>query len=189
MSETQTVQLTMNPATVARRTVAVVVGAMLVALSAQVTVPMPGTPVPFTLQPAAVLFVAALLGPRLGAASMVLYLALGMSGMPVFTPIGFPGVARLLGPTGGYLLAYPVAAVVTGHLVGDTRSWRWVGIGLVAGMVTIHLGGVAQLAVYFRSLGAGILEGSLPFIWLDLLKVAAVGLIVRRFGRDLRALL
>ena len=91
------------------RASAVVLGAALVAAAAQIAVPLPGTPVPMTLQPLAVLLVGGLLGARLGAASMVLYLALGTAGLPVFTPtVPLVGIARLLGPTGGYLLAYPV---------------------------------------------------------------------------------
>src|SRR5437899_13089304 len=99
-----------------RRAAAVVLGALLVAAAAQVAIPLPGTPVPMTLQPLAVLLVGGLLGRWLGASSLLLYLALGAAGLPVFTPVGLPGVARLFGPTGGYLLAYPVAASAVGAL-------------------------------------------------------------------------
>src|SRR6185436_4701400 len=93
---------------VGTRVGAVVLGTALVTLAAQIAIPLPGTPVPMTLQPLAVLLVGALLGPSLGAGSMILYLVLGAAGLPVFTPYGLPGLARLVGPTGGYLLAYPV---------------------------------------------------------------------------------
>ena len=108
------------------RVLAVVLGAVLVALAAQVAVPLPGTPVPMTLQPMAVLLVGGLLGPRLGALSMILYLAMGAAGLPVFTPtVPLVGVARLFGPTGGYLLAYPVAAWAVGTVVREGSSvWR-----------------------------------------------------------------
>src|SRR5512146_1264130 len=105
-----------SPVLTWRRTSAVVMGAALVALAAQIAVPLPGTPVPLTLQPLAVLIVGGLLGPWLGASSLLFYLALGAAGLPVFTPIGLPGVARLIGPTGGYLLAYPLAAYAVGTL-------------------------------------------------------------------------
>ncbi|HEV8399544.1 MAG TPA: biotin transporter BioY, partial [Gemmatimonadales bacterium] len=106
-----------------RKTIGVVLGAAFVALAAQVSVPLPGTPVPMTLQPLAVLLVGGLLGARLGAASMVLYLALGIAGLPVFTPtVPLLGIARLLGPTGGYLLAYPVAAFAVGWLTDPGRK-------------------------------------------------------------------
>src|SRR5216117_1099638 len=106
-----------NSTLIIRRTLAVVLGAILVAAAAQVALPLPGTPVPFTLQPLAVLLVGGLLGARFGALSLILYLAMGAAGLPVFTPtVPLFGIARLLGPTGGYLLAYPVAAWVTGWL-------------------------------------------------------------------------
>src|SRR3989441_90146 len=107
-----------------RRAGAVILGAALVAVAAQVSIPLPGTPVPLTLQPLAVLLVGGLLGPALGAASMILYLALGAAGLPVFTPYGLPGLARLFGPTGGYLIAYPVAAFAVGKLAGGRAAPR-----------------------------------------------------------------
>src|SRR5438094_1064953 len=105
---------------------AVVLGAVLVALAAQVAVPLPGTPVPMTLQPMAVLLVGGLLGARLGALSMILYLAMGAAGLPVFTPspLLLPGIARLFGQTGGYLLAYPIAAYATGWFSDPARKRR-----------------------------------------------------------------
>src|SRR5213076_1029493 len=109
------------PSLAGRRALAVLLGAALVAIAAQIAIPLPGTPVPMTLQPLAVLLVGALLGPSLGAGSMILYLALGAAGLPVFTPYGLPGLARLVGPTGGYLLAYPVAAFAVGKIAGDGR--------------------------------------------------------------------
>ena len=107
------------------RVAAVVAGAVLVAAAAQVSVPLPGTPVPMTLQPMAVLLVGGLLGARLGALSMILYLAMGAAGLPVFTPtVPLVGVARLLGPTGGYLLAYPLAAWAVGACVNPGLADR-----------------------------------------------------------------
>src|SRR3954469_25454995 len=92
--------------------------ALMLAAAAQVTMPIPGTPVPFSLQPFVVVLAGLMLGPVAGAAAMALYLAMGAAGIPVFSPVpGLPvGIARFAGPTGGYLIAYPVAAWVAGTL-------------------------------------------------------------------------
>ncbi len=182
-------QLTFTPAGVVRRSLALLAGAIFVALASQVAVPMPGTPVPLTLQVPAVLLVAGVLGARMGAGSMVIYLALGIAGLPVFAPMGVPsvGFARLLGPTGGYLLAYPLAAALGGALMGDARSWRRLAAGLLAGLAAIYLGGIAQLAVLSGSLGEAVRLGSQPFLLPDLVKLLVVGLLLRRIPSGLRA--
>ncbi len=164
-----------------RRAVAVVLGAALVAAAAQVTGVIPGTPVPFTLQPLAVLIVGGLLGPSLGASSLILYLLLGAAGLPVFTPIGLPGAARLIGPTGGYLLAYPVAAFAVGRLIGKgdgTRTAR-VALAALAGLALIHLGGLAQLLILTGSAAQAARLGTLPFLVGDLGKLAIAVLVLR----------
>src|SRR3954451_19427594 len=86
--------------------VGVVGFAAAVAMASQIAIPLPFTPVPITLQPMLVILAGMMLGPIAGATSMLLYLAAGAAGLPVFTPVGAPGIARLFGPTGGYLLAY-----------------------------------------------------------------------------------
>ena len=164
-----------------RRVVAVVLGAALVAAAAQVTGVIPGTPVPFTLQPLAVLIVGGLLGPSLGASSLILYLVLGAAGLPVFTPIGLPGAARLIGPTGGYLLAYPVAAFAVGRLIGKgdgTRTAR-IALAALAGLALIHLGGLAQLLILTGSAAQAARLGTLPFLVGDLGKLAIAVLVLR----------
>ncbi|MDQ3557294.1 MAG: biotin transporter BioY, partial [Gemmatimonadota bacterium] len=104
------------PSRTARRVVAVALAAAATTVAAKLAVPLPGTPVPFTLQPLVVLLAGALLGARLGAASQTLYLLAGAAGLPIFAAGG--GVAYLFGPTGGYLLAYPAAAFLVGAMVG-----------------------------------------------------------------------
>ena len=170
-----------------RRTVAVLLGTALVTLAAQVAVPIPGTPVPMTLQPLAVLIVGGLVGPWLGAASLLLYLALGAAGLPVFTPVGLPGVARLLGPTGGYLLAYPLAAYAVGWLAGNSQQLGRLVLAALAGLVLIHLGGLAQLLVLTGSLGRAAQFGTLPFLLGDGLKLVLAALILRPTIRPVRA--
>ncbi len=170
-----------------RRSVAVLLGVALVAAAAQVAVPIPGTPVPVTLQPLAVLLVGGLLGPGLGATSLIAYLALGAAGLPVFTPYGLPGIARLLGPTGGYLLAYPVAAFAAGKLAGDGQRYgRLIAAGF-AGLTLIHLGGLAQLVILSGSAQAAVRLGTLPFLAADVGKVAIAVLVLRRAASPVRA--
>lgn len=170
-----------------RRTVAVLLGTALVALAAQVAVPLPGTPVPLTLQPLAVLIVGGLLGPGLGAASLLLYLALGAAGLPVFTPVGLPGVARLLGPTGGYLLAYPLAAYAVGRVAGDGQRLGRLALAALGGLVLIHLGGLAQLLVLTGSLSRAAQFGTIPFLLGDGVKLVLAVLILRPTIRPVRA--
>src|SRR5207237_7900584 len=165
------------PSLAARRALAAALGVALVALAAQIAIPLPGTPVPMTLQPLAVLLVGGWLGAGLGAGSLVCYLALGAAGLPVFTPYGLPGIARLLGPTGGYLLAYPVAAFAVGRLVGATDPGRKPGVARLSlavftGLVLIHLGGLAQLLILTGSATGALRLGTLPFLAGDLMKVA-----------------
>lgn len=157
--------------------------ALLTALGARVAIPLPGTPVPFTFQVVAVLLAGYLLGPRLGAASQAAYLAAGVAGLPVFAAGG--GAAYLLGPTGGYLLAYPVAAALVGLAVAR-RDEIWAhGLGLAAGVAAIHAGGAAWLAAVAGH-GAALAAGVLPFLTVDALKAVFVLLLGRRIGRPAR---
>ena len=153
----------------------------LTAAAAQISVHLPFTPVPFTLQPMVVLVGAAALGARLGAASQILYLLLGIAGLPVFaaSPILPQGVGRLLGPTGGYLIAYPLAAFVTGWLAerGFDRRYLTAIVAMVAGLCMLFLGGVAWLAWFAQmpggpvGVGPALATGLYPFVVADLIKV------------------
>jgi biotin transport system substrate-specific component len=151
----------------------------VLAAASQIAIPVPGTPVPITLQPMIVVLAGLMLGPTLGAASMLLYLAAGAVGLPVFAPVGLPGIARFLGPTGGYLMAYPVAAFVAGFVAQRTPSFagRWVAAML--GIATLFIGGVAQLALLTGSAGQAIALGITPFALLDVGKAFAAALIAR----------
>ena len=171
-----------------RRLVEVGIGALLVAGAAQVTVPVPFSPVPMTLQPLAVLVVGGLLGATGGLAALVTYLGLGLLGLPVFAG-GSSGVLHLLGPTGGYLLAFPVAAAVVGALAGSGAGVLRTLLACALGMVVIHAGGVAQLALLGGDPALAIRVGFVPFLTGDLLKVglaAAVVLGVRPVLRGAR---
>ena len=171
-----------------RRAVAVLLGALVVAVAAQVAIPLPGTPVPMTLQPLAVLLVGGLLGGPLGALSMILYLAMGAAGLPVFTPtVPLVGFARLLGPTGGYLLAYPVAAWAVGAVVREGSSVRRVACGVLAGLVLIHLGGLAQMAILTGSVAGAARLATWPFLLGDLLKLVILVPVLTKLTPTIRA--
>ncbi len=171
----------------------------LTAAAAQISVPLPFTAVPFTLQPMVVLLGALALGSRLGAASQVLYLAAGIAGLPVFAASGVlpPGPLRLLGPTGGYLMAYPLAAFLTGYLAerGFDRRYITSVVAMLAGLLVIYTIGVTWLGVFARTadgaapgMSAALLTGIYPFIVPDLIKLAiAAGLVPalwHLFGRS-----
>ena len=149
-------------------------GSLLVAMSAQIAIPLPWTPVPVTLQPLAVLLVGAFLGPWRGSASMFLYLLEGVAGLPVFTPIGAPGVARLLGPTGGYLISYPLAAFIIGHFAdrGWTKTFRYsVPAFLLSSFVILFFGGAWMVLAGARTWSDAMTLGVLPFLPWDFLKI------------------
>jgi biotin transport system substrate-specific component len=167
--------------------VAIALGALVVALAAQVRVPLPFTPVPVTLQDLAVLTVGGLLGPAAGLAALVTYLALGIAGLPVFSG-GGSSLAWLLGPTGGYLLAFPVAAFVMGALAAHAGFARAL-LGALLGMVIIHVGGVAQLALLGGDPAAAFRLGSLPFLPVSVLKVGLAAALVAGISPKLVKLL
>jgi biotin transport system substrate-specific component len=154
-------------------TIAGVIGfAAILAAAAQITIPIPTTPVPFTLQPLVVVLAGLMLGPVPGAASMALYLIVGAAGAPIFSPVpGLPqGVARFFGPTGGYLIAYPIAAFVAGTLAGKQPSFFRRFLAACAGIAMIFVGGIAQLAIINRSLIRAIELGVTVFVPLDAVK-------------------
>lgn len=168
------------------RALAVTAFALLTALSAQAEVLIPGTPVPFTFQTLAVLLAGALLGARLGAASQTAYLLAGAAGLPVFAG-GAAGAAHLFGPSGGYLLAAPAAALVAGALVARSRGLVTTVLALLAGLATMYAGGVAWLSV-LGGMTMAVALGLKPFLAADLVKVGVAGAVVRRLGKRARPL-
>lgn len=154
--------------------------AVALALASQVAMPIAGTPVPLTLQPMLVVLAGLWLGPRAAAASMILYLTAGALGLPVFTPMGAPGIARLLGPTGGYLLAYPLAAAVAG--LARARAWSYAmrAAFAVAAMATLYAGGLAQLTLLTGSVSHAIVLGLVPFAAADAVKALVAPLLAPR---------
>jgi biotin transport system substrate-specific component len=162
----------------AERIGAVLFVTVLTAVAAQVSIPLPFTPVPFTFQPMVVLVGAAALGSRLGMASQILYLALGIAGAPVFaaSPMLPQGVARLLGPTGGYLMSYPLAAFAAGWLAerGFDRRYLTAVAAMICGLAVVFAGGVLWLSIGAqpaRGLSAALAAGFYPFVLSDLAKL------------------
>jgi biotin transport system substrate-specific component len=155
--------------------VLVVLFSAFVALTAQVEIPL--WPVPLTLQTLGVLFTGAVLGSRRGALALLLYLTEGALGLPVFAG-GASGVGYMLGPTGGYLVGFVVAAGVVGWLAqrGWDRRLVWAAVAMVIGNVIIYACGVAWLAVFLGDLWGALVKGMLLFVVGDLIKIAVAAL-------------
>jgi biotin transport system substrate-specific component len=167
------------------RIASVLLLAGLTAAAAQVSIPLPFTVVPFTLQPMVVLLGGAVLGARLGMAAQVVYLVAGLAGLPVFaaSPVLPQGVLRLLGPTGGYLMSYPFAAFLAGLLAqsGFDRRYLTSVIAMGAGLLVIFTCGVSWLAFFARpavGLDAALRSGFYPFIPADVFKVLVAAAIM-----------
>lgn len=156
--------------------------AVLTAAAAQVSLTLPGSPIPFTLQPMAVLLAGVVLGARQGAVSQVLYLVAGVAGAAAFawSPVLLPGAARLLGPTGGFLLAFPVAAAVAGVLSDRSVTRGVIGTmaAMAAGLVALYAGGIAWASLFVPATTSAGLSAMLatfaPYAAADLVKVALV---------------
>ena len=162
--------------------VMVISATILVAACAHVSIPLPFTPVPITLQNFAVILIGMVLGPVAGFSAMVLYLAEGAMGLPVFSPHGLGGVAQLMGPTAGYLFAYPFAAAVAGWVVRAmqkvaSRFTRAVFAGIVANVVIFALAATWLAHLLHLGAGAAWTLAVAPFLLGEAIKVtAAAGL-------------
>ncbi len=164
---------------------ALVVGASLfVALCARITVPLPFTPVPLTLQNFGVLVVGLLLGSRRGFAALALYLAEGASGLPVFNPAGPGGVAQILGPTGGFLMAYPFVAFVAGWIHERShRSFSWAAFSGMAAELILFIGGLSWLFALTHSLSQAIRWGLYWFVFAELIKIMLAAAAASRWSQ------
>src|SRR5688572_2684200 len=158
---------------------------VLTAAAAQISFPLPFTQVPFTFQPMVVLVGGLVLGSRLGFTSQVLYLMAGVAGLPVFAASATlpPGLLRLVGPTGGYLMAYPVAAFLVGYLAerGFAKRYATSVAAMLIGLALIYASGTLWLAYFARlqsgsaavGLSVALATGVYPFVLADLAKLAA----------------
>jgi len=155
----------------------VVSASLLVAVCAHLSVPLWFTPVPLTLSDFAVLLVGLLLGPELAFTALALYLAEGAAGLPVFSPFSAGGIAHLLGPNGGYLLAYPFAAALAGFTVRVLKTlprYAAAATAATAATAVILAAGAAWLGVYTHHSAALTLKlAVLPFLPGQVVKIAA----------------
>ena len=174
-----------------------IVGASIfVALCARVSVPLPFTPVPLTMQNLAVLLVGLLLGSRAGFAALCLYLMEGASGLPVFSPSGPGGIAQLLGPTGGFLFAYPFVAWLAGYIFeklgsgflarrAHNNTFIRALIAATAAEVLLFAGGLSWLFVLTHSVAMAFRWGLYWFVFAEIIKImlAAGVTSARQLGR------
>jgi biotin transport system substrate-specific component len=168
------------PVILTRSGMTVVLGAALTALAAQVSIPVPGSPVPITGQTFAVLLTSAALGPARGVAAQALYLALGLAGLPVFAGAGH-GPAVIFGASGGYLVGFIVAAAITGYGArhgADRSPFRTLALFALASAVIYVIGTTWLCIDTGMSVGAGVSAGVTPFLPGDAIKAAlAAGLL------------
>jgi biotin transport system substrate-specific component len=169
---------------------AVACATVVTAIAGQVSLTLPGSPIPFTLQPVAVLVAGVVLGARLGLMSQVAYLALGVAGASAFawSPVLLPGAARLLGPTGGFLMAFPLAAAASGLFTDRdlTRTALGTLAAMLAGLTVLYAGGVAWASLFFPApSAAGVAAAFAPYVAADLVKVALAAPLVPAVRRVL----
>ncbi len=181
MKHTQQIDVMSSPLAIAppkTRAVVACVGVglfcLLTIVGALVRVPLPGTPVPMTLQTAVVLFAGVALGARLGACSQLLYLAIGLAGVPVFADSG-AGPQYVFGATGGYLLGFLVVPIVVGRLTARSSGLKPMLAAAAVGTILIFALGVGWLAISTGSVWTALEQGLLPF-WLG--AVLKCGLVV-----------
>jgi biotin transport system substrate-specific component len=158
--------------------VAIVIGASLfVALCARIALPLPFTPVPLSLQNFGVLLVGLSLGSRRGLAALVLYLAEGVAGMPVFSPMGPGGLLQLLGPTGGFLLAYPIVAGIAGWVFEEKaakiakKTFARAAAACVLAEIYLFVGGLSWLAILTHSFAQALRFGLYWFVFAEVIKI------------------
>jgi biotin transport system substrate-specific component len=148
IASTSAVHAASRTQTLLRKTGIAIAATFFIAICAHIALPLPWTPIPLVAQDFAVLIVGFLLGPQLGFATLVLYLAEGAAGLPMFNPHGVGGVAQLLGPTGGFLMAYPFVAAIAGALRSRTGNYTQNLLAASAATFVLFTGG----ALYFAAL-------------------------------------
>lgn len=163
----------------------IVAASLFVAVCARLSLPIPGTPVPLSMQNFAVLLVGLALGSRRGFMALALYLAEGAAGLPVFAPGGAPGILRFAGPTAGYLLAYPFVSGLAGYIFErGKQTFARAFSAAIAGEVLLFASGISWLYVWTHSLTRAIAFGLYWFLFAEVMKVmlaAGIASTWRRF--------
>jgi biotin transport system substrate-specific component len=170
---------------IVNRIVGMAIFIILMAFGAFVRVYLPFTPVPFTLQTLFALLSGAFLGGIWGASTMGLYLLIGACGLPVFAGASC-GLLYILGPTGGYLLGFVVAAWIVGNIFGSRSnlSWGQTLAGLSLATFTIFILGITQLMLWGKcNLTQALFMGFFPFIPGAIIKIFLAATIIKRFKR------
>jgi len=169
----------------ARQVAIVIAASLFVALCARVAVPIPGTPVPLTLQNFGVLAVGLLVGSRRGFAALSLYLVEGAFGLPVFSPaILGSGITHLVGPTGGFLMAYPLVAFIAGYIYEhSSRRFGWAAVSAAAAELLLFAGGLSWLAVLTHSASLALKYGLYWFVFAEVIKVLMAAAVAARWHR------
>jgi biotin transport system substrate-specific component len=178
------VQSIAQPSEAAKNAALIVAASFFVAICAHISVPIPFTPVPFSMQNLAVLLVGLALGPTRGFAALALYLAEGAAGLPFFAP-GPGGIAQIIGPTGGYLMAYPFIAYIAGAIFVRVKARQRFLVALAASTVAevvLFLAGTVWLTVYTHSFLKAALLGIAPFLPVEAMKIALASLGATRFN-------
>lgn len=151
---------------------------LLTAAGAWVTLPLSLSPIPITLQTLVVSLAGAILGSKRGALSQLMYIGYGICGLPVFAG-GLTSIAVVLGPSGGYLIGFPIAAFLTGLLVSGEKNIFWNLGALLIGSLPVLLFGTLQLSLFTAgNLREAFVIGFAPFIVGDFIKCALVALML-----------
>lgn len=157
-------------------------------LFSQIAVPIPFLPVPFTLSLAAVFLASALLEMKYAVLVQIIYIALGLAGLPVFSKFG-SGLTALLGPTGGYIMAYPFMALLTGCILRlrQKPSFLLTFSAMLCGLAFCYLAGTLWLAFQLqKTFLQALMMGVIPFVIPDLIKAGLCALLAVRVRNRLR---
>lgn len=145
--------------------------ASITAVLSQISIPLPFTTVPLTMQVFAVMLCGMLLGPKLGFISQLIYVLVGAIGIPIFAQM-MGGFGIIVGPTGGFILSFPIVALISGYFSSNYKTKLFTIVGMLLGLVTSYLIGTAQFCLITKmSFISGLMACVIPFIILDILKI------------------